>query len=349
MKSFYQKLSLTDAAIVAGVFVLCGMLCAQNSKNPIQVALLRWYQVNSVTQFPGDNNCVSPQNPVFDGAHIWVACAGLNQIEELNASDGEWLRTINPVFTGTFSSTTPKNLMFDGQNIWAVNASTTAGAVVKVNASSGAVSAPIPAGSGPFAMAFDGSNIWVSNYNNNNMLMIPPSGVPQPILLSNCTQPLDVAFDTRYVWVSCGVSGNVELLDSSSGALILSIPLATGSNAPFQLAFDGASMWASSGGAGNQVWSINNGATPPGMCTPTNCVASSPITVSAGVGFLVFDGKYIWVVHGSTSGSPITKIPVSNPSMRITLSPFALDVSGGAFDGGNVWFANLHANSLSKF
>jgi len=83
MKSSFKRLSLTDAAIVAGVLVLCGMLYAQNSKNPIQVALLRWYQMNSVTQFPGDNNCASPQNPVFDGAHIWVASSGGNWVDKL--------------------------------------------------------------------------------------------------------------------------------------------------------------------------------------------------------------------------------------------------------------------------
>jgi hypothetical protein len=334
--------------------VLAGIqLLAQNGNNPIQVALLRWYHVNTVTQFPGDGGCTSPSGPVFDGAHIWVACSGINQIEELNASDGKWLKTITPVFTGFASGTTPVYLLYDGQNIWAANQNTTsAAAIVKVNASTGAVSAPVSVGSGPFAMAFDGTYVWVSNYNSNNMSRVPQSGSATTIPLTGCTTPLGVAFDTQSIWVSCTGSGTVQQLNLSSGALIRTISLATGSSAPFSLAFDGISLWASSTSTGTSVWWINNGATTPGICTPTSsCVASSPITVSAGVGGLVFDGKYIWVVHGSTSGSSITKILASSPLTAVPGNPFTvmLDVNGGAFDGGNLWFANQHANTVSKF
>jgi hypothetical protein len=120
-------------AIAAALF-FTAQVWAQNPSNPIQVALLRWYQANQTAQFSGDGSCTGPNGLAFDGAHVWVACSTANEIQELNASDGTLLKTIK----SNTQLVTPEALLFDGANIWVSNGSTSAGAVTKVNASTGA-------------------------------------------------------------------------------------------------------------------------------------------------------------------------------------------------------------------
>jgi DNA-binding beta-propeller fold protein YncE len=51
---------------------------------------------------------------VFDGANIWVANSGSNNVTKLRASDGTLL--------GTFATgNSPARIAFDGANIWVAN------------------------------------------------------------------------------------------------------------------------------------------------------------------------------------------------------------------------------------
>ncbi|MFC1971050.1 YncE family protein [Chloroflexota bacterium] len=55
-----------------------------------------------------------PYGICFDGANIWVANYGSNDVTKLQASDGSVLGTYA---VGTF----PWGICFDGANIWVVN------------------------------------------------------------------------------------------------------------------------------------------------------------------------------------------------------------------------------------
>jgi DNA-binding beta-propeller fold protein YncE len=46
--------------------------------------------------------------------------------------------------------------------------------VSKINPVTDTVTATVPVGSGPYAVAFDGTNIWVTNLNSNNVSKIIP-------------------------------------------------------------------------------------------------------------------------------------------------------------------------------
>ena len=80
-----------------------------------QLAILRWYPAGQVASFPVGTD---PEGLTFDGANIWVANTGSNNVTKLRASDGANL--------GTFGvGSGPRNLAFDGANIWEITDSVT--------------------------------------------------------------------------------------------------------------------------------------------------------------------------------------------------------------------------------
>ena len=80
--------------------------------NPLQVALLRWYEASEAGNFfsVGDG----PRGICFDGANIWVANHSDDTVTKLKASDGSTV--------GTYSvGNIPWDICFDGANIWVTN------------------------------------------------------------------------------------------------------------------------------------------------------------------------------------------------------------------------------------
>ena len=59
-----------------------------SNKNPRQIAILHWYQVNRITRFAVGSN---PIGVAFDGANIWVANNGSDNVTKLRASNGKTL------------------------------------------------------------------------------------------------------------------------------------------------------------------------------------------------------------------------------------------------------------------
>jgi len=123
------------------------------ARNAAQIALLKWYEANTVTSFPTG---AGPTGIAFDGANIYVANGSSNTITKLRASDGALL--------GTFSTGhNPLGLAFDGANIWVGNVGDNT--VWKIRASDGAPIESFSLGYSVFGtMAFDGSSIWVTNW-----------------------------------------------------------------------------------------------------------------------------------------------------------------------------------------
>lgn len=103
-----------------------------------------------------------PSGIAFDGTNIWVANAGSNNVTKLRASDG--------VNLGTFAvGTDPRGVAFDGANIWVANQFTD---VHKLRISDGASLGNFAVGDG-YAIAFDGANVWVANPTGNNVTKLP--------------------------------------------------------------------------------------------------------------------------------------------------------------------------------
>src|ERR1700693_4629876 len=155
--------------VVLSVFALSVPTLAQqngvvdSTKNPLQVAILHWYEANVTTQFPVGSG---PVAVAFDGASIWVANINGSNVTKLRASDGADL--------GTFTvGTGPTALAFDGANIWVVNSD--GNTVTKLRASDGTTLGTFAVGSSPTGAAFDGANIWVTNFHGNSVTKLRAS------------------------------------------------------------------------------------------------------------------------------------------------------------------------------
>jgi hypothetical protein len=61
-----------------------------STQNPLQIALLHWYNANLTTTFGAGTN---PRGIAFDGANIWVVNSVSNDVTKLRANDGSLLAT----------------------------------------------------------------------------------------------------------------------------------------------------------------------------------------------------------------------------------------------------------------
>jgi len=95
--------------------------------NPVKIAPLHWYLVNTAAPFPVGSQ---PYGVAFDGANIWSANYGDGTVTKLCAADGTVL--------GTFKvGNGPAGVTFDGGNIWITNSFDNT--VTKLRASDGKV------------------------------------------------------------------------------------------------------------------------------------------------------------------------------------------------------------------
>jgi hypothetical protein len=342
--------------LIVGILLLASYASAQNASNPKQVALQRWYPMNSVAQISpctGSYPYWVAANPVFDGAHMWVPCLYDNygdpdvqaaEIQEFNASDGALLRTIPiTIPTGTMELS---NLLFDGENIWmAVSVFQATSPLIKIQASTGTIvnTFTLPDYAGP-GLAFDGTNVWVTIQSNPDSVskVLASTGAVTTYQLFNCVAPTGMAFDGSHIWISCWSGYTVQELNSSGGEITA---VAVG-DFPSGLAFDGTNIWVANSG----VYSVSRINVTTLAMTPFlwgGCFASQ----------LVYDSHYIWVSGSSTQGDDCGTGSTGN-SVSVTSK---LDVSTGAivasypniggvlgFDGGNLWGTSVNG-AIKKF
>src|SRR5712692_7915865 len=102
---------------------------AKSTQNPLQVALLHWYNANLTTSFSAGNSGATA-GVAFDGANVWVVNEGDGTVIKLRANDGAKL--------GTFKvGTLPGYVAFDGANMWVTDQNDQT--VMKLRARDGAV------------------------------------------------------------------------------------------------------------------------------------------------------------------------------------------------------------------
>jgi hypothetical protein len=54
-------------------------------QNPLQIAILHWYNANLTTQFTSGT---APYGIAFDGANIWAANIGSNNVTKVSSATG---------------------------------------------------------------------------------------------------------------------------------------------------------------------------------------------------------------------------------------------------------------------
>jgi hypothetical protein len=316
------------------------------SINPLQIALLRWWDADQVASFTNDLNpsydFEGPSALAFDGQHIWVVNNEGLSVTELNASDGSFVRNLSG---GSYNFNAPFSIAFDGQHIWISDLGTTS--VTEVNASDGSFVRNLSGGSynfdEPFALAFDGAHIWVSNEGNDTVTEIDASDGSFVRNLSGGSygfkQPVGLAFDGAHVWVANAGNASVTEVNASDGSLVAN--LSGGSydfNTPGYLAFDGTHIWVTNIG-GNTVTEVN---TRDGSFVRNLSGGSYNFGNPLGI---AFDGVHIWI--SNVVNNSVTEVNASDGTFIANVS-VGTSPEGFAFDGAFVWVAVTDGNSLSK-
>jgi YVTN family beta-propeller protein len=324
-----MKLLSNCIARIAVVLTLVLQLTAQNAANPIQIALLRWYQANTAAQI---STCATPGGMAFDGSHIWVACNNADEIQEFNASDAALVRTV------ATSGLSPTLLLYDGANIWATNYGSNS--VTEVNASTGTVTATFAVQSEPESMAFDGANVWVTNYGSGSISeVVEATGVVNNYTLAGCSAPWGVAFDGAHLWVACHTSNTVVEVNPVGGGVLTAVSLSP-QQAPTFIAYDGETSQT----GGPFIWVTDNSS---GMVSKVSISNFSVANFSAGPTpwGVAFDGLYIWIGNGSSS--TVTKL-LQSTGATVGTYPTGGPAEFLGFDGGNIYVANHGGGTISK-
>src|SRR5882762_5014438 len=175
--------ALPDQQLVPGQFL-----------NPLQIALLRWYQATVIGDFAVGH---SPSGIAFDGHSVWITNTASNDVTKLRASDGLVLGTFSVGIAGT----NPGPVVFDGVNIWI---GTQLRHVRKLRASDGSVLASYPLTGVPSALTFDGANIWAAIKTNDSIVKIRAAdGVSLgTFLLPAGSAPSGLSYDGANIWVA---------------------------------------------------------------------------------------------------------------------------------------------------
>jgi hypothetical protein len=293
-------------------------------RNPLQIALLRWYDANQAGITFNVGNL--PAGIAFDGANIWVANMSSDNVTKLRASDGAVLGTY-----GLGGGTGPCAVAFDGANIWVTNWADDT--VTKLQASNGNLLGTYDVGHWPRGVAFDGASIWVANEWDNNVTKLRASdgAVLGTYGLGGGTGPVAVAFDGANIWVTNFVDGTVTKLQASNGDLLGTYPVGTG---PWGVAFDGANIWVANYGSNN----VTKLRASDGALLGTHDVGNGPQGIT-------FDGASIWVAN--CDDDTVTKLRASD---GVVLGTYAVGTSpsGVAFDGANIWVVNSVSGTVSK-
>jgi hypothetical protein len=284
--------------------------------NPSRVALLRWYPVNNVAEFPTG---LYPKALVFDGANIWTLSGGDGSLTKLRANDGGVLATYAVGGLG--------GMAFDGANIWVGGNGGSGGTLIKVRARDGVVLGTFITGldSTPSGVAFDGTNMWAVTPSSSFVVKVRASDGVVLGAYPVGSFPGHVAFDGSNVWVG---GTPITKLRASDGTNLGSVSVWAQA-----LAFDGANVWC-------------HGPSQLAKVRASDGAILGTYSGGGGTyGGIVFDGENIWVpsqtnnwitVRRASDGMLIGQFPAGPSPMAVT------------FDGANVWVANFMANSVSK-
>ena len=316
------------------------------SINPLQIALLRWWNADRAASFTNAVNpsydFAGPDSLAFDGAHIWVVNNEGLSVTEINATDGSFVRNLSG---GSYNFNAPQSIVFDGQHVWISDLGSTS--VTEINASDGSFVRNLSGGSynfnQPFDMAFDGAHIWVSNVGNNTVTEIDASDGGFIRNLSggsyNFNEPAALAFDGAHIWISNPGNASVTEINASDGSFVANLSGGSSNfDMPAYIAFDGAHIWITNAG-GNTVTELN---ADDGSFVRNLSGGAYNFSNPANI---AFDGARIWI--SNVTNNSVTEVNARDGSFIANVS-VGTNPQGLAFDGAFVWVAVTGSNSLSK-
>jgi hypothetical protein len=296
------------------------------SFNPLQVALLRWYEANETAiDFAVGNR---PQAMAFDGIHVWVLNLGIgnSSVTKLRVNDGMNLGTFNVSGAGN-------GIIFDGANIWVGSEdAVTPPRLTKLRASDGVTVGVFPTRPRPMGLAFDGANIWVTTAESTVTKHRASDGtILATFSGGGIDTPFSLAFDGANIWVANGGGLSVTKLRATDGSNLGTFSVGCG---PRGLAYDGANIWVANA-CSNNVTKLR---ASDGATLGIFNVGNNPYGVA-------FDGHSIWVANQDSN--TVTKLRASDGALLGTFTVGTTPV-GVTFDGTHIWTANSGSNTVSK-
>jgi sugar lactone lactonase YvrE len=261
----------------------------------------------------------------FDGANIWVANEGSNNVTKMQAANGS--------VVGTYpAGTNPDALAFDGASIWVAN-NMNPGYATKLSASNGSTLGSFFLGGAdgfPYGIVFDGTYIWTANFGSSDVTKLASDGsIVGSYSVGN--SPFGIVFDGTNIWTANHYQADVSKLLASNGSSVGTY--AVGS-LPIGMVFDGTNIWTANYNANTVTKLLASN----GSLIGTYPVGTSPWGIA-------FDGTNIWV--SNYYGNNVTELLASNGSMVATY-PVGSGPTGMLFDGTSIWVANSSSNNVTR-
>jgi hypothetical protein len=293
-----------------------------------------------------------PVGVASDGANVWVANEGSDDVYKIAASTG----TVLDHWT---SGTSAQYVDFDGANIWVTNP--VADNVTKFSASGPitSYSAGSPGPVYPDGITHDGTNIWVANYMAGTVAKLKASTGALLRTVDVGGNPRFVAYDGAHVWVTVpdkrpvsssthDVVRKILVKSDDTDSVVATYDVAPYVSYPYAIVWDGEHMWVTLGALNTVVKLASTGA----------LVGSYPTGV--GPNGMAFDGTNIWItdqvcacVPGLTPGctgcppGTVTKLRASDGANLGTYFVGARP-QWVAVDGQYLWVTNGSDDTVSR-
>ncbi len=167
----------------------------------------------------------------FDGARIWVADHGLDQLLAVDPATGKVLKRLKS------PGHRPAGLAFDGQQLW--NADVVEAKLYRIRSKDGLVTRAIPSPvAAPGALAYDGTALWVADEATRSIHRVEPTdGTTIAELPFPGNSVTGLAHDGTYLWVADRLANRFYAIHAESGEVVAI--LATPGPHPTGLGFDG--------------------------------------------------------------------------------------------------------------
>jgi peptide/nickel transport system substrate-binding protein len=202
--------------------------------------------------------------------------------------------------------------------------------VAVVEAGAGEVTAGVPIGAGPSAVAVGGRALWVTSGDNSvSRVELGTRSVRQTIDVGGA--PADVAVSNGVAWVANGLDGTVSRIDVESSRVVDTIAVGNG---PTGVAADAGGVWVTNSADGT-VARIDSDS---GRLTRTLPAAVGAAGIAVGFGRL-------WVLS-----PPSHSVAVLDPRSGQVIQRIGVgaDPEAVAIGSGAVWVANRADGTVSK-
>ncbi len=197
---------------------------------------------------------------------------------------------------------------------------------------SGAVSASVPVGTNPVAVAKGGGAVWVTNASDDSVSKIDPATHAVQLVLEVGDDPRSLAVTRHDLWVSNFADGTVSRINLAANRVVDTVEVGGG---PVALAAGRAGLWVANS-SDNTIQRIDS----------TSGAPRSALDVGDGPDGLALDATSVWVANGR-DGS-VTRIDAGTGERMSAPIRVGSGPRGIVHAGHEVWVANELSQNVTK-